>query len=154
MTYCPFPFCSNQLQSAQNWHGSEVELTSFRLPEWEVLLPDMNHVVFHMGEICATSVQPELHQAPYKEGCSMCHTHLLMPSPNCRKTGTGGCFGFLLLFIAAHTAYGSSWARDWIRATAVTYITATATLDPLTHCARPGIKPTPLQWPKLLKSDS
>ena len=28
------------------------------------------------------------------------------------------------------------------------------TLDPLTHCARPGIKPTPLQQPELLLLDS
>ena len=42
--------------------------------------------------------------------------------------GLGRClvwFGFM----AASTAYGSSQARDWIRATAVTYITAVAVPD-------------------------
>ena len=36
-------------------------------------------------------------------------------------------------------------ARDQIQAAAATYTTAVATLDPLTHCARPVIKPVPLQ---------
>ena len=48
-------------------------------------------------------------------------------------------------------ASGSFQARDCILATAVTY--AMATLDPLTHCARTGIEPMPLQRPELLKSD-
>ena len=47
-------------------------------------------------------------------------------------------------------AYGSSWARDWIQATVVTSA-AKATLDPLTHCARPGIKPAPPQQHKPLQ---
>ena len=34
----------------------------------------------------------------------------------------------------------------------MTYATAAAILDPLTHCTRLGIKPTPLQQPELLKS--
>ena len=44
-------------------------------------------------------------------------------------------------------AYGSSWARNEIQATtltytiAETYATAAATLDPLTHCAGLGIEP-------------
>ena len=45
-------------------------------------------------------------------------------------------FYFLM---ATPLAYGSSWARDQIRVTAV------ATLDPLTHGTGPGIKPMPLQ---------
>ena len=39
-------------------------------------------------------------------------------------------------FVATPTAYGSLQARDRIQATAATYTTATATLDPLTHCSR------------------
>ena len=35
-------------------------------------------------------------------------------------------------------AYGSSWARDWIWAAAVTYTAAVATMDPLTHWAGLG----------------
>ena len=75
---------------------------------------------------------------------------------------------------AAPTAYGSSWAKDWIWATAATYIchscdnaksliyyvTVETTLviffffpfwPPLWHVEvpRPGIKPMPSQWPKL-----
>ena len=33
------------------------------------------------------------------------------------------------------------WARDQIRVAVVTYAKAVATLDPLTHCAGPGIEP-------------
>ena len=35
----------------------------------------------------------------------------------------------------------SSWAQDQIQAAVSTYTVATATLDLLTHCARPGIEP-------------
>ena len=35
----------------------------------------------------------------------------------------------------------SSWARDLIQATVVTYTAAAATLDPLTRCAWPGMEP-------------
>ena len=45
-------------------------------------------------------------------------------------------------------------ARDWIGAAAVTYTTAAATLDPLTHCGGPGIEPMPPQQAKLLQSNS
>jgi len=45
--------------------------------------------------------------------------------------------------MAASTANGSSWARDGIPATAATYTTATAMLDPLTHCTRPRMEPMP-----------
>ena len=36
--------------------------------------------------------------------------------------------------LAEPDAYGSSWARDRIQAIAMTYTTAAATSDPLTHC--------------------
>ena len=39
-------------------------------------------------------------------------------------------------FMAAPTAYGSSWARDWIWAEAVTYAAPVAMPDPLTHRTR------------------
>ena len=48
----------------------------------------------------------------------------------------------ILFFMATPLAYGSSRARDWIRAT-----TAVTILDPLTHCTWQGIKPVPLRWP-------
>ena len=38
-------------------------------------------------------------------------------------------------------AYGSSWARDGIRAAGMTYTTAVAMLNPLTHCAGQGLNP-------------
>ena len=38
--------------------------------------------------------------------------------------------------------------RDWIWAAAVTYATAAATRDALTHCAGSGIAPTPPQQPE------
>ena len=40
--------------------------------------------------------------------------------------------------MAVLMAYGSSWARDWIWATAVTYTTAATVWDPLTHYTRLG----------------
>ena len=52
------------------------------------------------------------------------------------------------------TAYGSSWARDWIPAAVATYAAAVATPDPLTHCARLGIQSAPPQGPETLKFDS
>ena len=51
-------------------------------------------------------------------------------------------------------AYGSSQAKDWIRATAATYTTAMVTPDPLTHCIGPETEPKPPQLPELLLSDS
>ena len=59
---------------------------------------------------------------------------------------------FIILFIylflmAATVAYGSSQARDWIQAAAVTYATAVATPNPLIYCTGLGIEP------KLLQSD-
>ena len=47
--------------------------------------------------------------------------------------------------MATSTAYGSSQARDWIRAAAVTYSEAVAMADPLTYCTGPRIKSEPLQ---------
>ena len=35
----------------------------------------------------------------------------------------------------------NSWARHQIQATVLTYATAVAMPDPLTHCAGPGIEP-------------
>lgn len=46
---------------------------------------------------------------------------------------------FFFLFWLPHSIW-SSWARDQIRAEAVTYTTAVAMPDPLTHFARPGIE--------------
>ena len=42
--------------------------------------------------------------------------------------------------MAALVTYGSSWAREGIRVAAMIYSTATAMLDPLTHCTKLGIK--------------
>ena len=43
--------------------------------------------------------------------------------------------------MAAPAAYGSCRARDWIWATAATYAAAVAMPDPLSHKARPGVRP-------------
>ena len=51
-----------------------------------------------------------------------------------------------LIFMATPTCE-SSQARDWIRATAVTYAA-------LTHCTRLELEPAPPQGPKLLQSGS
>lgn len=51
-----------------------------------------------------------------------------------------------LFLMAAHVV------RNWIWAAATTYTTAMTTLDPLTYCTRPWIKPMSLQWPKLLQT--
>ena len=56
--------------------------------------------------------------------------------------------------MATLVAYESSWAQGRIRATAATYTALVATLDPLTHCARPAIESTPPQQPELLQLDS
>ena len=47
---------------------------------------------------------------------------------------------FFFLFWLPHSIW-SSQARDQIQVTAGTYTTAAASLDPLTHCAQPGIEP-------------
>ena len=48
---------------------------------------------------------------------------------------------FLFFFLmATPIVYGSSLLRDRIGATTVTYTTAVATPDPLTHCTGPGIE--------------
>ena len=52
---------------------------------------------------------------------------------------------YILFFMAAPRAYGSSWARDGIQASAVTQATAVAMPDPLTHCTGSGIEPVPPQ---------
>lgn len=52
--------------------------------------------------------------------------------------------GVFVLFMVRTTTYRSSWARGRIQAVAVTYAGA-ATMDPLTHCARLGVKLEPLQ---------
>ena len=61
--------------------------------------------------------------------------------------------GFFVL-MATPAPCGSSLARDWIQATAVTYSIPAAAQDPLTHCAGPGIKSVPPQLPELLQLDS
>ena len=50
-------------------------------------------------------------------------------------------FFFLFFFFWPSCSMQSSQARDPILNTAVTYTTATATPNPLSHCARPGIEP-------------
>ena len=52
--------------------------------------------------------------------------------------------------MASPLGYGNSWARDSIRATAVTYATPVAMLETLNPCTRLGIKPLPPQRPELL----
>ena len=49
---------------------------------------------------------------------------------------------FIFSFMAMLVAYGSSQARGWIQGAAV------AMLAFSTHCAGPGIEPTPLQQPE------
>ena len=55
-------------------------------------------------------------------------------------------FFFFFNFMATPTAYGSSWARDWIWATAL------AAPDPLAYCTVLGIEPAPLKHPDLPQS--
>ena len=50
-------------------------------------------------------------------------------------------FVFVFVFLPPHSIW-SSWARDQIQVTVVVHTTAVAgMLDPLTHCAGPGIEP-------------
>ena len=56
-------------------------------------------------------------------------------------------------FFSPPMTYGSFQAGDWILAAAMTYAAAEVTLGPLTYCARPGIKPVPLQQPEPLQLD-
>ena len=56
--------------------------------------------------------------------------------------------------MAALTAYGSFWAKEWIESELqLTYTTAMAIVDVLTPYTGLGIKPTPPQGPKPLQSD-
>ena len=48
-------------------------------------------------------------------------------------------FFFFFFLMAASVVYGSSWVRDWIWATAVTYATAAAKPDPLTSAPVQGL---------------
>ena len=59
---------------------------------------------------------------------------------------------YLFIFMAVLGAYGSSWARDWIRALTVAYAAAAAT--PFKPLGQVGIEPIPQQQPKPLQSDS
>ena len=78
--------------------------------------------------------------------------HMLKSSP--LKPQSATLCGSVLVLMVAHMAYGSSPARDWIRAAAVIYAAAAATLDPLTHCARLGSEPhlcsEPSHWSQIL----
>ena len=56
--------------------------------------------------------------------------------------------------MAALMVYGSSQARDWIQASAATYVRYEAMPDPLTQYAGMGIESTPPQRPELLQSES
>ena len=83
-------------------------------------------------------------------GCANLHSHI-------SKNVWG--YSFLhtfcrFFFMFTPTAYGNSWAGDWIWGTAVNYTTATLTAHTLTHCAWPGIEPTPLWQPEMLQQDS
>ena len=82
-------------------------------------------------------------------------THnLMIPSQicfHCTTTGTPWPPLLFVCFMAAPVAQGSSQTRDWIHTTVANYTTAVATVDPLTHCARPGMEPTPPEWPKPLQ---
>ena len=56
-------------------------------------------------------------------------------------------FLFLLFsFPVTPTAYGNSWARDWIQATAVTYTVAMQMPNPLQHWARDRTHPVAEFW--------
>ena len=62
----------------------------------------------------------------------------------------------LSLSLSLNGSTHSIWeflARDWVWAAVAAGATAVAMLDPLTNCARLGIKHTLLQWPELLQSD-
>ena len=50
--------------------------------------------------------------------------------------------------IATPSAYGRSWAREWIWATAVNCATVVATPNLVTYCAGSGIEPMSPQWPE------
>ena len=50
--------------------------------------------------------------------------------------------------MATPIAHGSSWAKDWM------WATAAATPDPLTQCAGPGTEPKPLQQSEPLQLGS
>ena len=58
--------------------------------------------------------------------------------PSCHKHLT--CIRLILIRNGTYFTgpYGSSWARDWLLAAAMTYDAAGATPDPLTHCSWAG----------------
>ena len=55
---------------------------------------------------------------------------------------------FFFFLMSALVAYGSSWARDQIWVTALTYAAAQATLDPLAHCTGQGSNPLLCSHPR------
>ena len=69
-------------------------------------------------------------------GTSACCRH----NQKKKKSITLGVFCLFFNFWPPHGLW-SFWARDQIQAAVATYTTTAATLDPLTHCARLGIKP-------------
>ena len=78
-----------------------------------------------------------------------------LPSLNLRCPVIPSLYEVLFFFLMATTiVYGSSWARDQIRAAAATSATAVAMPNTLTYHAGLRIEPTTLQRPKLLQSDS
>ena len=73
----------------------------------------------------AAPIQPLAWEPPYAMGVALKR----QKTKNKQKT-----------FIAKLVVYGSSGARDWIQATAVTYAAAAATLDSSTCCVGLGIE--------------
>ena len=67
--------------------------------------------------------------------------------PNRIRHDRNSEFVCLFVLMAAFVAYGNFWARDCV------WGLAEAMLDHFTHCTRPGMEPTPPQWPELLQLD-
>ena len=56
--------------------------------------------------------------------------------------------------MATPTAYGSSWPRDWNQGRTAAHAAAATMPDPLSHCDRLEVKPTPPQQSEPMQLDS
>ena len=104
--------CNFSLKYSLLWFLPELKEIYIFPPNWDKNLIFIENFWAHLFK----KVLPITHQRPNEA------TNSFLPILS------------IFCFLVAYSVYGNSQSRDWIWATAVTYTTAAATLDPLTHC--------------------